>query len=266
MQWGIYNMIQFTNVTKKFGKDNVTIENVTFSLEKGEFSYLVGPTGSGKTTIFRLIIRDLVADDGEVKVGGVNINKLSGKKITQLRRLVGVIFQDLKLLMDRTVIENVILPLQIAGMSEKAAKKQAEEVLIQVGLSDKKDKFPMQLSGGEQQRIAIARALVFNPQVLLADEPTGNLDSETSYQIISLLESINKRGTTILMTTHNKDIIEKATQRVITIDKGKIVSDKKDNGNKSHIQVSHKENKEPEVKSDEKLKTEESEEKSATHK
>lgn len=266
MQWGIYNMIQFTNVTKKFGKDNVTIEGVSFSLEKGEYAYLVGPTGSGKTTIFRLIIRDLIADEGEVEVGGANVAKLSGKKVSQLRRLVGVIFQDLKLLVDRTVLENVILPLQISGMSEKAAKKQAEEVLIQVGLSDKKDKFPMQLSGGEQQRIAIARALVFNPHVLLADEPTGNLDSETSYQIISLLESINKRGTTILMTTHNKDIIDKATQRVITIDKGKIVSDKKANGKKSHVEPEHKETKEPDSKPDEKTKTENSTEKPSTHK
>ncbi len=232
-------MIQFTNVTKKFGKDFVAVENVSFSLEKGDFVYLVGPTGSGKTTVFRLIIRDLIADEGEVLVGDINVAKISGGKIPQLRRVVGVIFQDLKLLMDRTVIENVILPLQFTGVSEKDAKKQAEEILIQVGLSDKKEKFPLQLSGGERQRVAIARALIFNPHVLLADEPTGNLDSETSYQIIDLLESINKRGTTILMTTHNKEIIEKAKQRVITIDKGKIVSDKPSTVKKEHSESKH---------------------------
>lgn len=225
-------MIQFTNVTKKFGKDFTAIEDVSFSLEKGDFVYLIGPTGSGKTTIFRLIIRDLLPDHGEVLVGEQNIAKISGSKIPQLRRVVGVIFQDLKLLMDRTVMENVILPLQFTGVKEKEAKRQAEEVLLQVGLDGKQDKFPVQLSGGERQRVAIARSLIFNPHVLLADEPTGNLDTDTSFQIIDLLESINKRGTTILMTTHNQEIIDKAKQRVITIDKGKIKSDKPAHGKK----------------------------------
>lgn len=219
-------MIQFTNVTKKFGKEVVALEDVSFSVERGAFIYFVGPTGSGKTTIFRLLIRDLTPDTGEVLLGDWNIAKLSGKKIPLLRRKVGTIFQDLKLLMDRTVMENVILPLQFNGVSEKDAKNQAEEILLQVGLSEKKDKFPLQLSGGERQRVAIARALIFNPDVLLADEPTGNLDSETSFQIIDILESINKRGTTILMTTHNREIIDKAKQRVITLEKGKIVKDK----------------------------------------
>lgn len=220
-------MIQFTNVTKKFGKDFTALEDVSFTIDKGSFVYLVGSTGSGKTTIFRLLIRDLIADEGQVTVDDLDINKLSRGKIPQLRRKVGVIFQDLKLLMDRTVMENVILPLQFTGVSEKDAKDRAEEILLEVGLSDKKDKFPLQLSGGERQRVAIARALIFNPEFLLADEPTGNLDHETSMQIINLLESINKRGTTIFMATHNKEIIDNAPQRIITIEKGRIVSDKK---------------------------------------
>ena len=219
-------MIQFTNVTKKFGSDVTALEKVNFSIDKGAFVYLVGSTGSGKTTIFRLIIRDLVADEGEVTVGEWNLVKLSKSKIPQLRRHVGVIFQDLKLLMDRTVMENVILPLQFTGVSEKDAKSQAEETLMLVGLWDKADKFPLQLSGGERQRVAIARALIFNPEVLLADEPTGNLDQETSMQIIDILESINKKGTTIFMATHNKEIIDKAKHRVITVEKGKLAEDR----------------------------------------
>ncbi|HRN95974.1 MAG TPA: cell division ATP-binding protein FtsE [Candidatus Levybacteria bacterium] len=219
-------MIQFKNVTKKYGKEVIALDDVSFSVDKGAFVYLVGPTGSGKTTVFRLVIRDLVPDAGEVLIGDINVSKLSGSKIPKLRRTVGTIFQDLKLLMDRTVMENVILPLQFTGVHEKTAKKQAEEILLQVGLADKKDKFPLQLSGGERQRVAIARALIFNPEILLADEPTGNLDSETSYQIIDLLQSINKLGTTILMTTHNKEIIDNAKQRVITVDKGRIAHDK----------------------------------------
>lgn len=232
-------MIQFTNVTKKFGKDFTAVEDISFTLEKGDFAYLIGPTGSGKTTIFRLIIRDLLPDQGEILVGEQNIAKISGSKIPQLRRVVGVIFQDLKLLMDRTVMENIILPLQFTGVKEREAKRQAEEVLLQVGLGGKHDKFPIQLSGGERQRVAIARSLIFNPHVLLADEPTGNLDTDTSFQIIDLLESINKRGTTILMTTHNQEIINKAKQRVITIDKGKIKSDKPAQGKKESPESKH---------------------------
>ncbi len=247
-------MIEFTNVTKKFGKDTTALDDVSFSVGQGSFVYLVGPTGSGKTTIFRLIIRDLLPDSGEIKIGEWNIPKLTGNKIPLLRRKVGTIFQDLKLLMDRTVIENVILPLQFAGVSEKDAIKQAEEILMQVGLTDKKDKFPLQLSGGERQRVAIARALIFNPDVLLADEPTGNLDSDTSFQIIDILESINKRGTTIFMTTHNKEIIDKAKQRVIKLENGKVLEHKAAHKTDTakEEKKEHTENTEPEKVSEEK--------------
>lgn len=232
-------MIQFTNVTKKFGKEQTILENVSFSIEKGEFVYLIGPTGSGKTTVFRLIIRDLLPDEGEVTVGDWNIKKLSKGKTTQLRRKIGVIFQDLKLLMDRTAMENVMLPLQVAGVNEKEAKQRVEEILLQVGLAEKRDSFPLQLSGGERQRVAIARALVFNPEILLADEPTGNLDTETSFQILDLLETINKTGTTVFMTTHNHEIIEKAKQRVLKIDKGALAVEKGAQARKEHKEKQH---------------------------
>lgn len=219
-------MIQFKNVTKKYGGDTIALDDVTFTIEKGAFVYLVGQTGSGKTTVFRHIIRDLTPDSGEIIISDIPLSKLSGNKLINLRRTVGTIFQDLKLLMDHTVIENVMLPLHFTGVSDKTAKKQAEEILMQVGLGDMHNKFPVQLSGGERQRVAIARSLIFNPEILLADEPTGNLDNETSYQIIDLLQSINKLGTTVLMTTHNKDIIDNAKQRVITMERGKVINDK----------------------------------------
>jgi cell division transport system ATP-binding protein len=152
---------------------------------------------------------------------------LPKSKLPQLRRKVGVVFQDLKLLVDRTVIENVMLPLELSGVSEVDARKQAEEVLLSVGLAGKFDQFPLQLSGGERQRVAIARALVFDPDVILADEPTGNLDSKTSFQILDLLKSINKQGTTVFMATHNDKILEKTNDRIIVIEAGKLVADKK---------------------------------------
>ena len=223
-------MIQFQNVSKLYGKDVVALDQVSFEIDKGSFVYLVGPTGSGKTTIFRLIIRDLLPTDGNIHIGEWDITKLPSKKIPHLRRKVGIIFQDLKLLMDRTVAENVMLPLQFTGTSAKQARKKAEEILMEVGLVNKEDKFPVQLSGGEMQRVAIARALIYEPDILIADEPTGNLDWDTSVQIINLLDSINARGTTIFMTTHNENIIEKTNKRVLHMEKGKLVKDRKGKG------------------------------------
>ena len=219
-------MIHFQNVSKKYFSD-LALDSVSFSIEKGDFVFLIGPTGSGKTTVFRLIIRDLLPTEGTIEIGDINVQKLPGKKIRQLRRNVGVIFQDLKLLNDRTVGENVMLPLQFSGISEKDAKKRAEEVLESVGLGEAFLKFPLQLSGGERQRVAIARALVFDPEVILADEPTGNLDFETSKQIMELLESINKQGTTIFMATHNDRIIDTTKKRVIVLEKGKLKEDRR---------------------------------------
>lgn len=219
-------MIKFQNVSKQYYSD-LALDNVDFSIDKGDFVFLVGPTGSGKTTIFRLIIRDLLPSAGEISIGDVDVVKLPKKKVRLLRRNVGVIFQDLKLLNDRTVGENVMLPLQFSGVSERDAREKAREVLINVGLENAFEKFPLQLSGGERQRVAIARALVFDPEVILADEPTGNLDIHTTLQIMDLMESINKKGTTIFMATHNDRIIDTTKKRVLVLEKGKIKEDRK---------------------------------------
>ena len=216
-------MIQFRDVSKKFGDEISILDKVSFSIDKGSFAFLIGNTGSGKTTIFRLIIRDLFPTEGNIVIDDLDVTNLPKNKVPHLRRKVGTVFQDLKLLMDRTVIENVILPLELSGFREKEAKDKAVEVLINVGLEGKLDKFPLQLSGGERQRVAIARALVFNPEIILADEPTGNLDLQTSFQILDLLESINKKGTTVFMATHNERIIEKTYKKVMLIEKGSIV-------------------------------------------
>lgn len=242
-------MIVFDTVSKKYGNSYAALEEVSFTIPQGEFVYLVGPTGSGKTTIFRLIIKDLLPSAGTVSLGEWNIGKLSKKHIPTLRRKVGVIFQDLKLLFDRTVVENVMLPLFFSGVPEKEAKMRAAEVLAEVGLAEALDKFPIQLSGGERQRVAIARALVFRPEILLADEPTGNLDIKTSLQIVDLLKAINKNGTTIFMATHNEQIIH-PTDRVLILEHGKVKEDK--NAKKHHIEKNEKEKKEEKKEKDEK--------------
>ncbi len=220
-------MIVFKDVTKQFGTSEPVLEKINFLIDKGAFVYLVGPTGVGKTTIFRLIIRDLLPTEGAITVDELSLATLPKSKIPHLRRKVGVVFQDLKLLLDRTVIENVMLPLQMSGTQDIEAKRRAEEILIEVGLEGKYDKFPLQLSGGEKQRVAMARALVFDPEVILADEPTGNLDLGTSFQILDLLKSINRRGTTVFMATHNEKLLDKAGERIIVLAKGRITEDKK---------------------------------------
>lgn len=219
-------MIEFKNVSKKYSKESAALDDVSFLIDRGSFTFLMGPTGSGKTTIFRLIIRDLLPTEGQILLGDMDLLKIPNRKIPHLRRKVGVIFQDLKLLMDRTVAENVYLPLQFTGVKEKDARTRAQEILSEVGLGDRMDYFPLQLSGGERQRVAIARALVYDPEVLLADEPTGNLDIDTSFQILDLLQSINKKGTTVFMATHNDQLPQKADNRVIVLKNGKIVEDK----------------------------------------
>lgn len=219
-------MIEFQNVIKKYGNGTVALDDVSFSIEKGAFVYLVGPTGSGKTTIFRLIIRDLLPTSGDILLDEWSVVNLPKNKIPTLRRKVGTVFQDLKLLIDRTVLENVILPLEFSGVPDKQAQSRAIELINSVGLEGMGNKFPQQLSGGEKQRVAVARALIFEPPILLADEPTGNLDTATSLQIIELFEKLNKeRGTTILMATHNSELIEKTKKRVIALKSAKIDKD-----------------------------------------
>lgn len=220
-------MITLDNVSKIYKTGTAALTDVTFSIEKGEFVFLVGPSGSGKTTLFRLLIRDTLPSKGSININKWDLIKLSKKKIPNLRKKIGVVFQDLKLLKDRTIFENILFPLEIIDMDHKSAKQKVEEILEGVGIIEHRNKFPLQLSGGELQRVAIARALVFNPDIVLADEPTGNLDMATSWEILKLLQDINKTGTTIFMATHNTDIVNSLLKRVITLEKGKIIKDDK---------------------------------------
>ncbi len=223
-------MIKLDKVSKKFGTGVFGLSDVSLNIEKGEFVFLVGSTGAGKTTIFRLLIRDTLPTEGSILVNGWDVVHLPKNKLPTLRKNVGVVFQDLKLLLDRTTFENIMLPLEVAGASDEEATKIVESVLGLVGLTEHKDKFPIQLSGGELQRVAMARALVLSPEILLADEPTGNLDAATSWEIVKLLSDINKRGTTVVMATHNLDVIKSLGKRVIRIEKGKIVEEGKSSG------------------------------------
>lgn len=218
-------MIKLDHVSKIYKSGTAALTEINFSVDKGEFVFLVGPSGSGKTTLFRLLIRDTLPTHGQIHIGEWELARLPGKKIPHLRKKIGVVFQDLKLLKDRTVFENILFPLEVANLLHGTAKQKVDDILEQVGITEHKNKFPLQLSGGELQRVAIARALVFNPDIVLADEPTGNLDMTTSWEILKLLQDINKNGTTILMATHNTDIINSLLKRVITLEKGAIIKD-----------------------------------------
>jgi cell division transport system ATP-binding protein len=230
-------MIRFAQVSKQYGGKNKALSNVSVEIPDGEFVFLIGPSGAGKTTFLRLIIRDIVASEGEVFVDDWNINTLPPSKIYQLRRKVATVFQDFKLLSDRTVYENVALGLEILGKTEKDIRKDVTDVLELVGLSNKPEMFPLQLSAGELQRTSIARAIVGGPSVLLADEPTGNLDPETAEGILAILQEVNKIGTTIIMATHNATIVNDMKKRTITLSQGEIVSDEQKG--KYHIPKKH---------------------------
>jgi cell division transport system ATP-binding protein len=220
-------LVTFDAVSKQYGNKSIGLSDVSFSAETGEFIFLVGKSGAGKTTILRLLIKDLIATSGKIMVEDLEVTKLPKKMIPQLRRKIGMVFQDFKLLADRTIGENVAITLEIAGKHKNEIDKKVEEVLYLVGLKDKSLLFPAQLSAGEMQRAAIARAIIGGPKMLLADEPTGNLDPITSWEILKILKEINKLGTTILMATHNADIVNSMKKRVIVLDKGKIIKDQK---------------------------------------
>lgn len=220
-------MIKLIKVSKTFPAGTIGLSDVTLLIEKGEFVFLVGPTGSGKTTLFRLLIREVLPSKGSIVVGDFDLTKLPTKKIPHLRRKVGVVFQDLKLLFDRTIFENVSLPLDVVRVKPQEVKKKVEEILSKAGILEHRDKFPIQLSGGELQRAAIARALVLSPDILIADEPTGNLDPKTSLDIVALLLDINKKGTTVVMATHNVSVVDNFLRRVIALEKGRVVRDVK---------------------------------------
>lgn len=226
-------MIDFNQVTKKFGKI-IALNNASFEIEPGEFVFITGPSGAGKTTITRLILKEFEPTTGKIKINKQDLAEIPSKKIPELRRKLGVVFQDFKLLSDRTVFENVILPLEVIGADKKMIEEKASEILKLVGLSDRADLFPSQLAGGELQRVCLARAVIAEPKILLADEPTGNLDPATSWQIIKLMKKINQLGTTVVMATHNVDIVNSLRERVIKLEKGKVVKDQKEGKYEAH--------------------------------
>jgi cell division transport system ATP-binding protein len=218
-------LLSFNKVSKTFGKQVKALDNVSFKVEDGEFVFLVGPSGAGKTTLIRLIIRDLLPTSGTIKLDELDLTKIKPAEIPKLRRQIGVVFQDFKILQDRTIAENVAMPLEITGQSSHDTMHKVKEVLQIVGLEDKLHYFPVQLSAGELQRAAIARAIISAPKILLADEPTGNLDPVTSWEILKILKEINKMGTTVIMSTHNMDIVNSMKKRVIQFKKGTVVKD-----------------------------------------
>ena len=222
-------MIVFNNVSKYY-KSNVGIEKVSVRINKGDFVFLVGPSGAGKSTFIKLILKEIDADSGSIKVRGNEVTTLSNRQVPKLRRNIGIVFQDFRLLPKKTVYENVAFAMEIIHQPKKLIKKYVPQVLNMVGIASKADKYPDELSAGEQQRVALARALVNHPALLLADEPTGNLDPKNSWEIMKLLESINEKGTTVLVVTHNREIVDEMKKRVITMKRGVIISDEKEGG------------------------------------
>ncbi len=218
-------MIKLNNVTKVYKGTVVAVRDVTVDIAKGEFVFLVGPSGSGKSTFIRLLNREELPEHGTIYVAGKDIGTLGAWKVPFLRRNIGFIFQDFKLLPKKTVAENVAFALEVIGKPRHVVRKQVPAILELVGLSDKVDNFPQELSGGEQQRVSVARAFVNRPPILLADEPTGNLDPQTSVGIMKLLDRINRTGTTVVMATHDRSIVDTMRRRVIELDRGVVVRD-----------------------------------------
>lgn len=223
-------MIEFKNVYKKYSTGTEAVNNANFKIEKGEFAFLVGASGSGKSTLIKLILKEEEPTSGNIIINGKDTTFLKPKRIPYLRRSMGVVFQDFRLLSDKTVYENVAFAMNIVKATPKHIRRQVPMVLSLVGLSGKAKVYPDELSGGEQQRVALARALVNNPAMIIADEPTGNLDPETAWDIMNLLNEINLRGTTVVIATHAKDIVDQMKKRVIEIEKGVIVRDDRKGG------------------------------------
>ena len=218
-------MIEFTDVVKTYNIGNQALRGVSLQIEDGEFAFLVGPSGSGKSTIIKLITGELKPTSGSVHVNGYSLERIRKKEIPYLRRTVGVVFQDFRLIDNMTVYENVAFAMRVIGASEKEIKERVPYVLELVGMENKSSRHPGELSGGEQQRLAIARALVNNPSTIIADEPTGNLDPARSLEIMTLLQEINNLGTTLLVVTHEMDLVQRFAKRVIAIDEGLVISD-----------------------------------------
>ena len=218
-------MIYFQNVTKVYDNNVVALRNATFHIGKGEFVFVVGPSGSGKSTLTKLIFHEELPDEGSIRVGQFDVCSLPRKQVPLLRRSMGIVFQDFRLLPNKTVYENVSFAMEVIGASKRAIRRRVPDVLSMVGLTSKARSYPNQLSGGEQQRVSIARALANSPHLIIADEPTGNLDNDTAYEIMSILDYINKQGTTVLMVTHSSQIVDEMQKRVIAIENGNVVSD-----------------------------------------
>ncbi len=221
-------MIELRDVSKAYEIDTVALDDVNLRIDDGEFVFLVGPSGSGKSTIIKLLTAELTPTSGSITVNGYDLGKIKRRKIPYVRRTMGVIFQDFRLIADKTVFENVAFAMRVIGAREKAIQRRVPAMLELVGLEGKEDRFPRELSGGEQQRVAIARALVNRPQAIIADEPTGNLDPSMSLETMQLLERINQLGTTMLVVTHERDLVNRFSKRVVTIMNGTIIRDEQD--------------------------------------
>jgi cell division transport system ATP-binding protein len=219
------SVLEFRGVGLRYPSGDVGLDQATFGIDRGDFVFLVGPTGSGKSTVMRLLIKELDADSGTIRVAGHDLRDISRRRVPQYRRNVGVVFQDFKLLPNRTVHDNVAYALQVTGGTRREIREKVPDILRLTGLSTKLHNFPDQLSGGEQQRVSIARAFVNHPPLLLADEPTGNLDPETSIDIMRLLYRINRTGTTVLVASHDKVMVDRMRRRVIELSRGRIVRD-----------------------------------------
>ena len=218
-------MIEFKDVTVVYDKDVVGLDKVSFTIDSGEFVFLVGKTGAGKSSAIKLLTGEIKPTSGDVVIDGIIVNSLKRSKIPYLRRAQGVVFQDFRLLPNKTVFENVAFAMEITGKSKKEIKRKVPKILTLVGLGDKGNNYPNEISGGEQQRVSIARALVNSPSLIIADEPTGNLDVETSSDIMKIFDEINKMGTTIVMVTHSEKIVNDMCKRVIQLENGMVVRD-----------------------------------------
>lgn len=231
-------MLQFKNVTKVYDNTNVTaLENINLEIEKGEFVFLVGHSGAGKSTLIKLITAEEKATSGEIIINDINVTQLKQKEIPYYRRTLGMVFQDFRLLENKTVIENVAFAMKVVGATNRQIRRRTPDVLSRVGLSGKARFYPNELSGGEQQRVAIARALANNPNLIIADEPTGNLDPDISGEIMQYLEEINRSGTTVIVATHDKDIVNRMHKRVIAVDGGNIIRDDERGGYSDHEEL-----------------------------
>jgi len=217
-------MIQAFHVYKQYDRESMALSDITLHVEKGDFCFLNGPSGAGKTTFLKLVFREELPSQGQILVGGRNITAIPDRQIPELRRSIGVVFQDFKLLKRKTILENVAFVPRILGVPPREQKRRAFASLRSVGLHHKMHAFPLQLSGGEQQRVAIARALINEPMLLLADEPTGNLDPDMAQEIMRLFLEVNARGTTVLVATHDREMIQRMGKRVITLDRGRVMS------------------------------------------